>query len=72
MLDEIESELEEIDVEAVRREKKREQANAKTLEELVMLATARGYKSPEKWAAHIYSYREAKQSERNRFGSRAN
>jgi len=63
---EVEGELEEIDVEALRVEKKREQAHAKTLDELVMLATARGYKSPQKWAAHIWSYREAKQNERRR------
>lgn len=66
LLGEVEGELEEIDVEKVRRERKKEQANAKTLDELVTLATARGYKSPEKWAAHIWSYREAKTSGRRR------
>jgi hypothetical protein len=62
----VDGELEEIDVEAVRREKKQEQADAKTLDELVMLATARGYQSPQMWAAKIYSYRAAKVAERNR------
>ncbi len=64
LLGEVDSELEEIDVEAVRRERKQEQANAKTLDELIRVATARGYKSPEKWAAHIITAREAKFSQR--------
>lgn len=59
-LEEVNGELEEIDVEAIRRERKREQAMAKTLDDLVNLATARGYKSPKKWAAHVYNARQAK------------
>ncbi len=57
---EIEGELEEIDVERARRERKFEQAKAETLDDLVKLATARGYKSPAKWAAHIFTARAAK------------
>lgn len=60
VLDEVEGELQEIDVEAIRRERKREQAECKTLEDLIALATARGYKSPQKWAAHIITARAAK------------
>lgn len=60
MLDEIEGELEELDQEAIRRDRKREQGMAGTLDELVKLATARGYKKPEAWAAHIWTSREAK------------
>lgn len=60
LLDEVEGELDEVDVEAIRRERKREQAQARTLDDLVKLATARGYKSPEKWAAHVWSYRQQK------------
>lgn len=60
VIDEVEGELEEIDIEAIRLERKREQAMAKTLDDLVNLATARGYKSPEKWAAHVYSARQVK------------
>lgn len=66
ILDEVDGELEEIDIEAVRRERKREQAMAKTLDDLVALATARGYKSPKKWAARIYTYRQQKAVERRR------
>lgn len=57
---EVDGELEEIDVEAIRRRRKREQAMAKTLDDLVALATARGYKSPKKWAAHVWTARIAK------------
>lgn len=60
VIDEIEGELEEIDLNAVRQQRKTEQAKAKSLEDLISLATSRGYKSPEKWAAHIYTARQAK------------
>jgi superfamily II DNA or RNA helicase len=65
---EVEGELEEIDIEAVRAAKKQEQRSANTLDDLVKLAVARGYKKPEKWAAYIWSYRQAKSAER--FGAR--
>ena len=64
LLDEVEGELEEIDIEAVRRERKQEQARAKSLDDLIKLATSRGYKSPEKWAAHVWTYRQSKVNER--------
>lgn len=60
VIDEVEGELQEIDVEAIRRERKREQAEAKTLDDLIALATARGYKKPEAWAAKIFTYRQQK------------
>ena len=59
-IEEVEHDLEEIDVEALRRQRQQEQAMAKTLEDLIALATARGYKSPEKWAAHVWTARQAK------------
>ncbi|CAA2140410.1 DEAD/DEAH box helicase [Hyphomicrobium sp. ghe19] len=59
-LDEVDGELQEVDVEAIRRERKREQAEAKTLDALVSLATARGYKRPEAWAAHIFTARQVR------------
>ena len=64
MLEEVDGDLEEIDVEAMRRERRQEQVNAKTLGELIELATARGYKSPQKWAAHILTARSAKIDQR--------
>lgn len=63
-IEEVEHDLEEINIEALRRKRQVEQAQAKTLEDLVSLATARGYKSPQKWAAHIYTARQAKDSQR--------
>ncbi|HEY5797642.1 MAG TPA: DEAD/DEAH box helicase family protein [Bosea sp. (in: a-proteobacteria)] len=82
LLDEVEGELEEVDVETMRREQRkshdemarklardviagREPDLPKTLQEqlkfLVKQATARGAKSPEKWAAHVITARQAKQ-----------
>ncbi|WP_421930018.1 DEAD/DEAH box helicase [Nitratireductor rhodophyticola] len=60
-LEEVDGELEEIDIEAARRERQREQAAAETLQDLINLATARGYKSPTKWAAHVWTARKAKE-----------
>jgi hypothetical protein len=58
-----EGELVEVDIMAVRAAKKREQSDAKTLPELVALATERGYKNPSSWANHIW---QARQSRRQR------
>lgn len=59
-IDEVEGELQEVDVAAIRRERMREQSEAETLDDLIKLGTSRGYKRPEKWAAHIYTARQAK------------
>ena len=61
---EVEGELEEINVQELRRQKKIEQAKAGTLEELIALATDRGYKNPAHWASKIYTARLAKQKRR--------
>ncbi len=58
---EVEGDLVEIDPDLVRRQRVVEQSRARSLDDLVKLATARGYKSPAKWAARIYTYRQAKQ-----------
>jgi len=60
VVEEVEGELEEIDQDAVRRQAKQEQGMAKTVEDLIRLATARGYKNPQAWAAHIATARAAK------------
>lgn len=60
-VEEIEGEMEEIDVTALRKQRVVEQAKAQTLEDLVRLATARGYRSPQAWAGHIWTARQAKQ-----------
>jgi len=63
VLAEVDGEVEEIDLAKVKRERQREQQMAKSLDDLIALATARGYKSPEKWAAHIFTARAAKKGE---------
>jgi DNA repair protein RadD len=60
MLGEVDGVLEEVDPDAIRRKRVAEQTKARSLEELVKLATARGYKSPDKWAAHVFTARAAK------------
>lgn len=61
VIEEVEAEIEEIDVEAMRRQRNMEQAQADTLEALVALATARQYRSPEKWASHVWTARKSKE-----------
>jgi superfamily II DNA or RNA helicase len=50
-------EMTEADKRAVRQRLKQEQAEARTLDELVSLARKRGYKSPMKWAQHVHGNR---------------
>jgi len=59
-----EGELVEIDKDALKREAKKEQGSAGSLDDLIALGKSRGYKSPERWAAHIYTARVAKQKQR--------
>lgn len=49
--------LEAVDVEAVRRARKVEQASARTLDELIRLGTSRGYPNPHGWARHMIAAR---------------
>lgn len=59
-LDEIDGELQEITPEMLKRERKVEQAKAGTLEDLIALGKQRGMKFPEKWAAYVFTSRQAK------------
>ena len=64
-VEQIEGTLEEVvDVEALRRAKKDEQRNARTIEELIALGHKRGYRDPEGWAAHYWTARGQTQSRR--------
>jgi DNA repair protein RadD len=63
-VEEVDGDLEEIDVAAMRQKRVVEQAKAQTLEDLIRLATARGYRSPQAWAAHIWTARQAKHKQR--------
>lgn len=65
-IEEVEHDLTEIDIEAMRRKRKVEQAQARTLEDLVKLATERGYKSPRRWATHVFTHRRAADRQRTR------
>jgi len=61
-VEEVVAELREIDREQARRERLKEQAGARTLEDLIALGKAKGYKNPEKWAGHVYTARLQKQN----------
>lgn len=63
-LEQKDGELVEIDVEAARREKLKQQAAAKTLEELIELGRQRNYKNPRGWAKHMLAAREKKADNR--------
>jgi superfamily II DNA or RNA helicase len=54
----VDGELEQVDPAMIRREQKREQAQAQTLDDLVALGRQRGYKNPYGWARHIWSARQ--------------
>jgi superfamily II DNA or RNA helicase len=58
----VEGTLEEVDVEAMRRAKKIEQGRAETLEDLIKVGVARGYKNPKAWAIHVFNARQGKHS----------
>ena len=57
-LEHIEGEL--VEVEMRRRERRREQGTAQTLEELVELGKQRGMKNPRGWAQHVLAARLAR------------
>lgn len=50
-------ELEKLDIEAIRKEQKREQGNARTMRDLVSLGVRRGMNKPSEWAAITHAAR---------------
>jgi superfamily II DNA or RNA helicase len=56
-IEEVAGTLSEVEVARVKREAKREQAAAQTLEDLIRLGTARGYKNAVGWAKHLFAAR---------------
>lgn len=56
----VDGELQELDKDAMRRKRFKEQSKAQTIDELVALAKARKYKSPMAWAGYIFTARMAK------------
>ncbi len=59
-LNEVAGELEELDPQVVRMQMKKEQGQAQSIDELIELGIKRKYKSPEKWAVHIFTARQHK------------
>lgn len=57
MVDEQAGELQEIDPAVLRRQRMTEQGSARSLEELIKLGVARGYKNPRAWALHVFQAR---------------
>ena len=64
-IEQVDGELAEVDVAAARHERLREQAAAKTLDDLIRIGSMRGYRNPEKWAKHVHAARLAKQAARD-------
>lgn len=56
-IENVDGELIEVDVLAARVVKKREQASARSIDELVELGKQRGYKNPHAWAKYVYGAR---------------
>ena len=57
---EVDGELEEVDVAEIKRMRKIEQGQARSLEQLIALGKARGYKSPFWWAQNVMRCRQQK------------
>lgn len=59
-VDEVDGELQELDLELIRRKKKFEQSQAKDKESLIALGKSRGYKKPHAWAEYVLRARGIK------------
>lgn len=60
----VEGDLQELSKEEMRVAARKEQGGAGSLEDLIALGRKRKYKNPAKWAAHIWTARQAKQQAR--------
>jgi superfamily II DNA or RNA helicase len=60
----VDGDLGKVDKEAFKRAMRREQAKARTLDELVALGKKRGYKHPHAWAGFIWTARQARKGKR--------
>jgi len=59
-IEHVEGELVEVSADIVLKQKKREQASAKTIQDLIALGRSRGHKNPEGWAKHVHKARMMK------------
>lgn len=62
-----EGELQQIDVEAIKRERKREQGASRSLYDLVSLGVRKGMKRPDAWAANVLAARKKEKPSRSDF-----
>jgi DNA repair protein RadD len=65
----VEGELEEIDIEAVRRQRKQEQGSARDLHDLVAMGIRKGMRSPHGWAANVYASRAKRKATKDDFNN---
>ena len=59
-----EGQLQEVDPELIKREQKKEQGSARSLEQLVELSVRKGMKNPSGWAANVFAAREKRKPTR--------
>jgi len=59
-VEEVDGTLEEIKAQEARTIKRQEQGKAQTLDDLIRVGVARGYKNPSAWAHHVYSARKGR------------
>lgn len=57
-IEQAEGELVQIDPKEIARQKRQEQGSAQTLDDLIALGRARGYRSPDVWAKHVWNSRK--------------
>jgi superfamily II DNA or RNA helicase len=57
--------LVEIDVEAMKRERRREQGSCQTLDDLIAYGRKRNYKNPAIWARHVWAARQGRTRSQN-------
>jgi len=56
----VDGDLERVDVEAMRKEQKKQQGQSRDIFNLVLLGVRRKMKNPSGWAAHVYCSREGR------------
>lgn len=67
-LEVVEGELEKIDLEAMRRERKQQQGKARTLDDLIVVGIRQGMNNPAGWAANILAARSGRKPSGRDFG----
>lgn len=58
-IEQVDEDLVEVDVEAAKRNRRAEQSNAGSLEDLIALGKSRGYRNATRWAGHIWNARKS-------------